>query len=151
MGKTEERAELKKKIISLMEEIDEHINMVAKLRGEIKELNDKSESIKVESIMETNKYLIGKCYHQQSRVHNWTYDKFFKFNGLIPDIDNGTVKVVVDRIEVVREDDILTKHIYIPKSIKNIDETWNGSIQFIPKEAIEITEEEFNRQLVNFK
>ena len=151
MEKTEERAELKRKISFLMKEMDEHLKIVVKYRGEIKELNDRCRNIKVEAIMEANKYLIGKCYHQHLSAKNWTCDEYFKVNELIPVIDDGTVNVVADRIQIEREDNILTKHDYSPKITINLDESWYDAFKFNPKEAIEITEEEFNRQLVNFK
>lgn len=151
MEKTEERAELKRKISFLMTEMEEHLKIVAKYRGEIKELNDRCRNIKVEAIMEANKYLIGKCYHQHLSAKNWTCDEFFKVNELIPVIDDGTVNLVADRIQIDREDNILTKHDYSPKITINLDESWYDAFKFNPKEAIEITEEEFNRQLVNFK
>lgn len=151
MEKTEERAELKRKISFLMTEMEEHLKIVAKYRGEIRELNDRCRNIKVEAIMEANKYLIGKCYHQHLSAKNWTCDEYFKVNELIPVIDDGTVNVVADRIQIEREDNILTKHDYSPKITINLDESWYDAFKFNPKEAIEITEEEFNRQLVNFK
>ena len=151
MEKTEERAELKRKISFLMTEMEEHLKIVAKYRGEIRGLNDRCRNIKVEAIMEANKYLIGKCYHQHLSAKNWTCDEFFKVNELIPVIDDGTVNVVADRIQIDREDNILTKHDYSPKITINLDESWYDAFKFNPKEAIEITEEEFNRQLVNFK
>ena len=151
MEKTEERAELKRKISFLMEEMEEHLKIVAKYRGEIRGLNDRCRNIKVEAIMEANKYLIGKCYHQHLSAKNWTCDEFFKVNELIPIIDDGTVNLVADRIQIDREDNILTKHDYSPKITINLDESWYDAFTFNPKEAIEITEEEFNRQLVNFK
>ena len=151
MEKTEERAELKRKISFLMTEMEEHLKIVAKYRGEIRGLNDRCRNIKVEAIMEANKYLIGKCYHQHLSAKNWTCDEFFKVNELIPVIDDGTVNLVADRIQIDREDNILTKHDYSPKITINLDESWYDAFKFNPKEAIEITEEEFNRQLVNFK
>ena len=151
MEKTEERAELKRKISFLMTEMEEHLKIVAKYRGEIRGLNDRCRNIKVEAIMEANKYLIGKCYHQHLSAKNWTCDEFFKVNELISVIDDGTVNLVADRIQIDREDNILTKHDYSPKITINLDESWYDAFKFNPKEAIEITEEEFNRQLVNFK
>lgn len=147
----EERAELKKKIISLMEEMDKHQEIVVKCREEINRIDKKYKAAKVESIIERNSFLVGKYFYHQSKVQDWTYDEFFKVIELLPDFNDGTISVAVDRIEIEREDDTLTKHTYSPKVILSMSETWYGSINFNPAEMTEITEEEFNRQLVNFK
>ena len=143
--------ELKQKIISLMEEMDKHQEIVVKCREEINRIDKKYKAAKVESIIERNSFLVGKYFHHQSRVRGWTLDEFFKVNGFLTDSNDDTISVVTDRLEIEREDDVLTKHTFSTKVTLELNESWYGSLNFNPAAMVEITEEEFNRQLVNFK